>query len=600
MSAAEANGKDFADLADARQAVEAALAAGDTPKAIALAGSAIGRGFRDAMFHNLLAYDLEQQGRYAEAMAELQRAYELAPRDVVILNAIGRCLLPQGRLPEALKVYDAALSIEPAYVPTLVNKADALALDKQYDEARSVFQQALAIHPGSADALAGLASIELRRGALDDARELAERALAQAPNQDVAALTLAEVVADAAGARAEDLLRAVLSRGPSGEVRAQAESQLGDVLDGTGRYAEAFAAYAAAGKTLSALHASQYAIPGAPTVLEMVQWHTMRFDKAAPADWVGPTRPPQPSDPRRLIFFVGFPRSGTTLLEQILASHPDVLALDERHALAEATRDLFVSDPKLERLRTISAEEAQVYREGYWRNVAAYCPDVAGKVFVDKYPLNSERLPLIAKLFPEARILFALRDPRDVVLSCFRRRFEMNPRDVRVLHARRCGCALRRGHAAGRALQSQCSPFRSTTCAMSGWSRTCVEKLARSATSSAWSGTMRCWTSPRRRGGAAFAPPAPDRSCAASTTRGSGTGATTEPSLASVMPLLARLGRGVRISGRLMSTAAPSPGETADSLKAAAAEAARAATSETLAPTWKARWGWRPARPICG
>ncbi|HXQ45391.1 MAG TPA: sulfotransferase, partial [Caulobacteraceae bacterium] len=136
---------------------------------------------------------------------------------------------------------------------------------------------------------------------------------------------------------------------------------------------------------------------------------------------------PQPSDPRRLIFFVGFPRSGTTLLEQILASHPDVLALDERHALAEATRDLFVSDPKLERLRTITAEEAQVYREGYWRNVAAYCPDVAGKVFVDKYPLNSERLPLIAKLFPEARILFALRDPRDVVLSCFRRRFEMNP-----------------------------------------------------------------------------------------------------------------------------------------------------------------------------
>jgi hypothetical protein len=53
--------------------------------------------------------------------------------------------------------------------------------------------------------------------------------------------------------------------------------------------------------------------------------------------------------------------------------------------------------------------------------------DVAGKVFIDKYPLNTLKLPLIAKLFPRAKILFAVRDPRDVVLSCFRRRFRMNP-----------------------------------------------------------------------------------------------------------------------------------------------------------------------------
>jgi hypothetical protein len=52
---------------------------------------------------------------------------------------------------------------------------------------------------------------------------------------------------------------------------------------------------------------------------------------------------------------------------------------------------------------------------------------VAGKMFVDKYPLNTLKLPLIARLFPRAKVLFASRDPRDVVLSCFRRRFKMNP-----------------------------------------------------------------------------------------------------------------------------------------------------------------------------
>ena len=52
--------------------------------------------------------------------------------------------------------------------------------------------------------------------------------------------------------------------------------------------------------------------------------------------------------------------------------------------------------------------------------------DPGGKVFIDKHPLNTLKLPLIARMFPDARILFACRDPRDVVLSCFRRRFKMN------------------------------------------------------------------------------------------------------------------------------------------------------------------------------
>jgi hypothetical protein len=65
-------------------------------------------------------------------------------------------------------------------------------------------------------------------------------------------------------------------------------------------------------------------------------------------------------------------------------------------------------------------------RAAYWRLVAGAGVDVAGKVFVDKHPLNTLKLPLIARLFPHAKILFACRDPRDVVLSCFRHRFQMS------------------------------------------------------------------------------------------------------------------------------------------------------------------------------
>jgi hypothetical protein len=78
--------------------------------------------------------------------------------------------------------------------------------------------------------------------------------------------------------------------------------------------------------------------------------------------------------------------------------------------------------------RLAKADEGQLadYRADYWRRVAETGANVAGKVALDKLPLNTMKLPLIARLFPEAKILFALRDPRDVVLSCFRQRFRMN------------------------------------------------------------------------------------------------------------------------------------------------------------------------------
>jgi hypothetical protein len=71
--------------------------------------------------------------------------------------------------------------------------------------------------------------------------------------------------------------------------------------------------------------------------------------------------------------------------------------------------------------------QLQALRAAYWERVRKTGVDVEGKTFVDKHPLNTLKLPLIARLFPHAKILFACRDPRDVVLSCFRRRFKMNP-----------------------------------------------------------------------------------------------------------------------------------------------------------------------------
>src|SRR5207302_9718159 len=72
-------------------------------------------------------------------------------------------------------------------------------------------------------------------------------------------------------------------------------------------------------------------------------------------------------------------------------------------------------------------------RRSYWRKLAEFAIDGRGKCLVDKQPYNTLRLPLIAKLYPAAKIVFCLRDPRDVVLSCFRRRFALNDPNLQLL-----------------------------------------------------------------------------------------------------------------------------------------------------------------------
>ena len=105
---------------------------------------------------------------------------------------------------------------------------------------------------------------------------------------------------------------------------------------------------------------------------------------------------------------------------------PEVVHADERDFLGDAARDVDgYGEAALDRLSRLDLVEIIQRRAAYWQSVRSAGFRVAGKVFVDKMPFHSLKLPLICRLFPSARIIFAVRDPRDVVLSCFRRRFSI-------------------------------------------------------------------------------------------------------------------------------------------------------------------------------
>jgi hypothetical protein len=130
----------------------------------------------------------------------------------------------------------------------------------------------------------------------------------------------------------------------------------------------------------------------------------------------------------RLAFLGGHPRSGTTLLEQILGAHPGVAALDEPPAFMKIVFQLFTASPQ------ISAPRLNVIRRRYLESVQReWGGSLKGKLLLDKNPSPTARLRIWLRVFPELRVLIALRDPRDVVISCFFQNIPLNPVNANFL-----------------------------------------------------------------------------------------------------------------------------------------------------------------------
>lgn len=138
---------------------------------------------------------------------------------------------------------------------------------------------------------------------------------------------------------------------------------------------------------------------------------------------------PAPSNEPAPVFLVGFPRSGTTLLDQILSSHPKLFVAEEKPALDTVIRRLtgkaewWADDNYAARVAGIADTDIAALQQAYY---AAMGEVPADKALVDKLPLNMLQLPLIRRVFPGAKVILALRHPCDSVLSCFMQRFAMN------------------------------------------------------------------------------------------------------------------------------------------------------------------------------
>jgi len=293
-----------------------------------------------------------------------------------------------------------------------------------YQMARQYFERASQEKNTSPDTLVKLAELYERFRFLEEASELVNRAL-QMDSACVLALLVRARLERLAGKKeeAEKTVRSFLTRSDlaTWSTRIRGWYELGAILDAQGRYDEAMQAFQQAKEMIR---------PNAPQYISAQRAAHARL-KEAERDisasvlrrWfdAGQALPPA----RRVALLCGHPRSGTTLLEQVLDSHPGILSAEETIVFFQ---DLYLplrrggaeDAPMLASLESASVETLRQLRETYFGCVEKFLREPLGdRLLLDKNPSLTALIPAFARVFPEAKFLVALRDPRDVCLSCF-------------------------------------------------------------------------------------------------------------------------------------------------------------------------------------
>jgi tetratricopeptide (TPR) repeat protein len=371
-----------------------------------------------ALLYNLGVLQMDRYD-FGAAYLALRDAVALAPADGTIRWAFAQCCYDLVRLEEALAALEDWQKLEGLTLEITVRIALLLVMLGSVQKALPAIQRLLANPPQDGRPALGLASILERLHRLDEARaimrslDLNDRSLDTDPER----LLMSAVLAGRAGQHEEACqhLSSALANHQQFIYRHHLLYPLAKVHDALGRYEEAYAAAEEAHRSQLeffkvVLGRSPY---DAPPMLSRTANGCDPDDIAA---WgsVGPAMEHSP------VFIVGFPRSGTTLLEQVLDSHPQLKSMDEQPFLLKAVGEVTDRDIRYPReLGKLTAQALDDIRANYWDRARKKAGLLPGQRLVDKYPLNMTLLPLIRRLFPNSRIILAIRHPCDTLVSCF-------------------------------------------------------------------------------------------------------------------------------------------------------------------------------------
>lgn len=401
-----------------------AYAGGDKPGAAALARQSLLRRPGEPVALQLLGVIALDAGDNAAARRHLEASNAARP-NAATFNMIGVAAQRMGDLDAARQAFARAGELG------LVDGWRNLAISEKGAAQIAAYERALALAPKDAASHAGLAQALENRHDLVSARRHAEAALAIAPANASARLTLARLLLREGNFLAAEAAAAMVAEAGSvsAELRIQAWGVIGDARDRRDDARGAFQAFSQANRLSLALYGAWFKATDRLYHPDNVRRMAAFVASTDPVVWRNGVVLEGPAP----VFLIGFPRSGTTLLDQILSSHSGIVCLEEKEYFSDALGEALTTREQAWDADALGAAEIARIRASYWQRVGKD----TDAVVVDKLPLNIVVLPLIKRVFPDAKIILALRDPRDVVLSCFQQRFTINAAMAQFLELER-------------------------------------------------------------------------------------------------------------------------------------------------------------------
>lgn len=356
-----------------------------------------------------------QTGQPRRAAASLQHALQRAPRNAALRSQLGTVYSACGQRPLAIEQWRAALALDPALGPTWFNLGRALQADGDSAAAADALQRAHALLPTATPAAVLLGDALLHLGRLDEARHAYRDALAVDAGCGDAWRGLANIKTVPLDAADAHTMQAQLARRDLPEPdRIAINHALGKLEEDRGNYATAFDCHVRANRLQHARHSwSRQALQGF-------------VDKALAVS----ATLPAPLDPQlghEVIFIVGMPRSGSTLVEQILAAHPHVAGASELPELglviqAESARR---HQPYPDWIGAANAADWHRLGQEYLAHTARWRRERPRHT--DKMPENWKHAGILRAMLPGATVIETRRDALETAWSCFKQPFYQQP-----------------------------------------------------------------------------------------------------------------------------------------------------------------------------
>ncbi len=376
--------------------------------------------------HYNLGNLFNRRGKLAQTAACYHRALELKPDFAEAHSALGVVLNELGKPDEAVVCCRRALQWKPAYAEAHNNLGNALKDQGKPDEAVACYRRALELKPDFAEAHANLGRAREESGDLRGAEDAFRAALRHDSRFAFAHYKLAELLGGKLPEQDLAAQRRLVEQGAaSGEQKELTDAErmwlhfgLAHVLDARGEYADA-TAHLAQGNAMRASEWRQSCREYDPEEYELLVAQMIEvcgpdfFERAGDFDLGG-----LELESELPVFVVGLPRSGTTLVEQILASHSQVFGAGEIKLAGDTMAALGgqAADP-VEGLRRLNGQTARRLAARHLERLRALHPTALR--IVDKRPDNYLYLGLLAGLFPRAKFIHCRRDLRDVAVSCW-------------------------------------------------------------------------------------------------------------------------------------------------------------------------------------